>query len=135
MADYQIDYHWDVSQAIPVLWLVVSGKLLTDHRTISNMIDQAHAYAERHDEYNLIHLAYDIRATEGKLPLAMLMGRTRMCNKIKRVAIIGARSRLDEMAMLIMAAAKQLPYEFGFFSSQDHAIDFLYERDDQSALS
>lgn len=135
MADYQIEYRWDVSQAIPVLWLMVTGKLLTDHRAISTMIDQAHAYADRYDQYNPIHLAYDIRATEGKLPLAMLMGRTRVCSKVKRVAVIGARSRLDEMAMLIMAAAKQLPYEFGFFSSSDHAVEFLYARDDQSALS
>jgi hypothetical protein len=135
MADYQIDYRWDVSQTIPVLWLVVTGRLLTDHSAISSMIDQAHALAERHDEYNAVHLAYDLRATEGTLPLSMLMRRTRTSGKIKRVAIIGARSRLDEMAILISASAKQLPYEFGFFTSQEHAVDFLYARDDQSALS
>jgi hypothetical protein len=42
------------------------------------------------------------------------MCRSVLSDKVRRVVVIGARARRDEMSVLIMAAAKRLPYEIDF---------------------
>jgi hypothetical protein len=45
---------------------------------------------------------------------------------VKQVTIYGARSRTDEMAILIMSAAKRLPYEIVFAAfTPDHKPRFF----------
>jgi hypothetical protein len=126
MTDYQVDYHWDDTHSIPILTIAVSGRLLTDKRSIPAIIDQGHTYVEQNKECKAVYLIYDFSKTEGRFPLDALMRSTPYSHKIKEVAIIGAHARTDEMALLIMGAAKRIPYEYRFFHSFNAARDYFY---------
>lgn len=119
MADYQLNYTWDISHAVPLLIATISGRVLNDGQALGRIIDQTHAIAEQHTDYEEIFVAYDLNRTERRLPLHALMGRNRISSRVKCVYVIGAGSRKDEMAVLIMSAAKRLPYEVRFCGSLD----------------
>jgi hypothetical protein len=124
--DYQIAYRWDFSQARPALLAHVSGSLLADPATIPTIIDQTHTLINEQPHLTAVTLAYDLTRTEGRLPLAALMRRSVVSPAVKQVTIYGARSRTDEMAILIMSAAKRLPYEIVFAASTpDHKPQFF----------
>lgn len=112
--DYQVVYCWDHSQTPPVLLARVSGSLLADPGAIPAIIDQTHTLVNQQAFLEAVHLVYDITHTEGRLPLAALMRRSVISPAVKRVVVLGARSRTDEMAVLIMSAAKRLPYDIAF---------------------
>jgi len=134
MSNYYVEYCWDTSSSVPVLWIVVSGKLLDDPRALATIIDQAHLRANRDKDQTEVYLAYDFSATEGRLPLSYLMQWSHPCPKVKRVAMIGVRARIDEMAVLIMAAAKRVPYECRFFETREDARYFLSSHGLQDAV-
>lgn len=115
--DYFITYQWDTSHRPTVLLALVSGSLLADPATIPTIIDQTHTLINEQTNLDAIHLMYDLTRTEGRLPLAALMQRSVISPAVKHVTICGAHSRTDEMAVLIMSAAKRLPYEIAFTSS------------------
>jgi len=127
MADYQLEYRWNVASSVPVLSVVITGRVLNDPTAIPTIIDQTHAYIDRHPQYGAVYIAYDMTRTERKLPLPALMQRSAYSPRVKRVAIIGARARTDEMAVLIMGAAKGVPYPYGFFDTPEAAARFLYD--------
>ncbi|MBN1200649.1 MAG: hypothetical protein JXJ20_02215 [Anaerolineae bacterium] len=126
MPDYTVEFRWDISPTRAVLWITLQGNLLSDPQSIPTIIDQAHAYADRYEGHKPVCLAYDLSSTEQQLPLAALMRRTRISAKVKRVAIIGARARTDEMAVIIMANAKRIPFEFKFFKTREAAHNYLH---------
>jgi hypothetical protein len=132
MADYQLNYTWDASHAVPLLVATISGRLLNDRQALGQIIDQTHAVAEQHIDYEEIFVAYDLSQTERRLPLHALMGRSRISLRVKRVYVIGAGSRKDEMAVLIMSAAKRLPYEVRFCGSLDEVHKALSTLDARS---
>lgn len=119
MADYLVNYTWDASHAVPLLIATISGRLLTDLSAPARIIDQTHAVAEQHTECDALAVVYDLSRTERRLPLDALMKRTRVSARVKAVFVIGAGSRKDEMAALIMSAAKRLPYPIDFFPTLD----------------
>lgn len=127
MADYQLDYRWNMAGRVPVLSVVITGRLLNDPTAIPSIIDQTHAFIDRHPQYDAVYVAYDLTHTERKLPLPALMQRSAYSPKVKRVAVIGASARTDEMAVLIMGAAKGVPYPFGFFDTPEAAASFLHD--------
>ncbi len=126
MADYQIEYRWNLAGGVPVLSVVITGRLLDDPTAIPTIIDQTHAFIERHPQFTHVYIAYDLTHTERKLPLAALMRRSEYSAKVGRVAIIGAGARTDEMAVLIMGAAKRVPYTIAFFDTAEAAAPFLH---------
>jgi hypothetical protein len=128
MKNYQVHFRWDLSHAIPLLLVTVSGRLLSDPTALPAIIDQAHACAEDREEG--VYIVYDFRGTEGKLPLHALMRHTRTCRRVRQVAVVGARARSDEMAFLIMGAAKRVPYGHVFFKSPEEAIMHLRQEQD-----
>ncbi|HMM28728.1 MAG TPA: hypothetical protein PKD46_10625 [Aggregatilineaceae bacterium] len=119
MADYSVNYTWDASHAVPLLIATVSGRVLSDLTALPRIIDQAHAIAEQHTECEGLYVAYDFSRTERRLPLDALMKRTRISGRVRGVYVIGAGSRKDEMAALIMSAAKRLPYPVVFYPTLD----------------
>ncbi len=123
MSLYTTNTHWDMNHPVPVLHITVTGALTP--QGIPTLIHQAHTIVDQNEAYNTVYLAYDITGTSGKLPLKALMQVRRLSSKVKRVAIIGASSRSDEMAVLIMASARSIPYEFGFFHTPAEAAAFL----------
>ncbi|MBN1565391.1 MAG: hypothetical protein JXA10_16210 [Anaerolineae bacterium] len=125
MSTYHIDYHWDADYPIPVLHVIVTGELPNPLYSLPALINRAHAYVDQCDAYDAVYLAYDMTGTSGKLPLEALLRRGKPSPKVKRAAIIGANSRSDEMAVLIMASARHIPYEFSFFRSLMDAAEFL----------
>lgn len=125
MTSYQIEFQWDRDYAIPVLYIIVTGQSRNIGHSLPTLINRTHAYVEQCVACHAVHLVYDITGTPGTLPLNALMRRRPPSPKVKRAAIIGARSRADEMAVLIMAAAYNIPYEYGFFDSQVDALHFL----------
>lgn len=129
MADYLVNYTWDTSHAVPLLIVSVSGRLLTDPLAIARIIDQAHLLAEQHTESDELYLVYDLTRTERRLPLNSLMGRTRISPRVKGVYVIGIINRTDEMAVLIMSAAKRLPYTVEFYPSLDELHAHLNRQD------
>ena len=68
MADYQLNYTWDASHAVPLLVATISGRLLNDRQALGQIIDQTHAVAEQHIDYEEIFVAYDLSQTERRLP-------------------------------------------------------------------
>lgn len=126
MADYHVNYTWDASQPVPLLIATVSGRVLTDLSALPRIIDQAHALSEQHTECDALYLAYDLSRTERRLPLDALMQRTRVSPRVKAVFVIGVGSRKDEMAALIMSAAKRLPYPIDFFPTLDDLYAALH---------
>ncbi|NDJ76047.1 MAG: hypothetical protein GYB65_07290 [Chloroflexi bacterium] len=127
MADFQVEYRWDTSHAIPILFITVSGHILTDAGTIPGIIDKTHALVEKCG-WNTVYLVYDICQTEGRLPLNAMMSRSAFSSRVRRVIVVGAKARTDEMAVLIMGAAKQVPYDITFCDSLDNALSLLYGR-------
>ncbi len=119
MADYLVNYTWDASLAMPLLIVTVSGRLLTDLSALPRIIDQAHAVAEQHTECDALAIVYDFSRTERRLPLDALMKRTHVSARVKAVFVVGAGSRKDEMAALIMSAAKRVTYPVEFFPTLD----------------
>lgn len=129
MADYQVNYTWDTSHAVPLLIATISGWLLSDAQALGRIIDQTHAIAEQHTDYDEIYVAYDLSRTERRLSLQALMCRSRISQRVKTVYVIGAGSRKDEMAVLIMSAAKRVPYEVRFAQTLDDVHAALSEHD------
>lgn len=129
MVSYLVHYTWDESHAVPLLLATVSGQILYDGQAVGRIIDQTHAIAEQHAECDRLLLAYDLSATERRLPLADLMKRSRISPRVAGVYVIGLGSRKDEMATLIMSAAKRLPYPVGFFSTLDDLHGALSAQD------
>jgi hypothetical protein len=129
MTDYHVTYHWDTSYVTPVLFVTTTGKILSDPQTIPTIIDQTHALIEKQREHAALILVYDTIGTERRLPLESLMGRQVFSPKVKGVILIGARARTDEMAVLIMSAAKRLPYDIQFFDTRDEAEAYLRAQD------
>jgi len=129
MADYQVHYTWDATHAVPLLIATVSGRVLTEGQALGWIIDQTHALAEQHTEYDKIFIAYDLSRTERRLPLHGLMSRSRVSSRVKRVYVVGAGSRKDEMAVLIMGAAKRLSYPVDFFPTIDELQAALRAKD------
>lgn len=129
MADYQVNYTWDTTHAVPLLIVTISGRVLNDGQALGRIIDQTHAVAEQHTDYDEIFVAYDMSRTERRLPLHGLMGRSHISPRVKGVYVIGAGSRKDEMAVLIMSTAKRLPYEIHFCPSLDDVHAGLARRD------
>jgi hypothetical protein len=121
MPSYQVTYQWDMSHSVPVLLTTVSGNLLDNPDTIATIIDQTYAYIDQHGEYQTVHLVYDITDTERRLPLEALMRSQQYSLKVQQITLVGARSRKDEMAVLIMGAAKRLPYDFAFAHTLEEA--------------
>lgn len=126
MTDYQVDYCWDHSGPLAVLHVTLTGSLLSDPGAIPAIIDQAHALVDQSDALTAC-IAYDLTGMEGHLPLEALMRRGAPSPRVARVAIIGARTRPDEMAVLIMSAAKRVPYPVHFFATLADAAPFLTE--------
>jgi len=133
MADYELAYRWSLVSAAPVLYVRVLGSLLSDPNAIPAIIDRVHAYAEQ-SLYPRVRLAYDITRTERHLPLPALMRRAAPSPRVQRVAVVGAGARTDEMAVLIMSAAKGLDYPLRFFATLDEAAPFLHEQEAQTVL-
>lgn len=125
MSDYHIDYRWHRDHAIPVLHVTIAGALPTIGHSLPAIINRAHARIDQCADCHAVHLVYDISGTSGRLPLAALMRRDQPSRKVERAAIVGARTRADEMAVLIMAAACRLPYDFEFFDSPAAAAAYL----------
>ncbi len=125
MTDYRVEYRWNSAQPLPLLLVTVSGRLLADPRSLPQIIDQAHHVVDQHKDCEAVCLAYDLTRTEGRLPLHALMCRSVLSDKVRRVVVIGARARRDEMSVLIMAAAKRLPYEIDFFGTLEEAYPAL----------
>jgi len=115
--EYHITYHWDTSNPLTVLHARVSGSLLADPTAIPALIDQTHKLVDERPGAEGVTIVYDLTRTEGRLPLAALMRRSVISPAVRRVIICGARSRTDEMAVLIMSAAKRLPYDILFAAS------------------
>lgn len=130
MADYKVDYRWDTDHAVPILFVTVTGSILSDPATIPTVIDETHTRIEQRTDLDSVYLAYDVTGTERTLPLAALMGRTLFSSKVKRVVLIGVRARTDEMSVLIMGTAKQVPYEYRFAETLADAAPHLYDQDD-----
>ena len=124
MKTYTVEYHWDFRYQLPMLQVQLSGTLLNSQHTLPQMIDNVHAVIQRSD-HDAVYLLYDFSSTERRLPLASLMQRTRVSPKVKRVAIVGTRARVDEMSVLIMRSAKQIPYDYGFFNTIDESVLFF----------
>ena len=131
MADYQVNYTWDTSHAVPLLIATVSGRVLSDAHALGRILDQTHAIAEQHTDYDEIYLAYDLSRTERKLSLHGLMGRSYVSSRVTRAYVVGAGSRKDEMAVLIMSAAKRVSYEVVFCATLDEVHAALAEHDAQ----
>ena len=125
MRAYHIDYRWGVNHGVPVLTITVTGQLSDPTTNLPALINRAHTVVNRCDLCSAVYLVYDFTGTSGKLPLEALMRRGTPSPKVKRVAVIGADSRSDEMAVLIMASARHIPYEFGFFPTLTDAAAFL----------
>ncbi len=121
MIDYQADYHWELLDGTPVLFVTVTGHLLSNPRAIPAIIDRAHHLSNAHHEFDQVWIVYDFTRTEGRLPLQALMVDTELCSKICRISVIGLHSRADEMSILIMAAAKQASYPVDFFTTEQSA--------------
>jgi hypothetical protein len=115
--DYHITYHWDTSNPLTILHARVSGSLLADPAAIAALIDQTHTLVDERPGAAEVTIVYDLTHTEGRLPLAALMRRSVISPAVRRVIVCGARSRTDEMAVLIMSAAKRLPYDILFAAS------------------
>ncbi len=133
MADYELVYRWSLVSAEPVLYVRVVGSLLGEPNTIPTIIDRVHAYIEQ-SLYPHVHLAYDITRTERRLPLPALMRRSAPSRRVQRVAIVGAGARTDEMACLIMGAAKGLNYPLRFFDTLEEAAPFLHGHEAHAIL-
>jgi hypothetical protein len=125
---HTVDFRWHTLRSIPLLVVHVSGKILLDSRIIPAILDQSHVQVDHHSA-NSVYMLYDFTQTEGKLPLHALMQRTFASSKVKRVGVMGARTRADEMAMMIMATAKRLPYPIEFFRSVEDAERVFYAHD------
>lgn len=129
MADYQVHYTWDATHAVPLLIATITGRVLNEGQALGRIIDQTHAIVEQRTDYDELYIAYDLCRTERRLPLHGLMSRSRVSSRVTRVYVVGAGSRKDEMAVLIMSAAKRLPYEIRFCGSLDEVHAGLAQAD------
>jgi hypothetical protein len=122
MLSYHVTYRWDTVSGVPVLFVTLAGQLLADASTLADIIDQTHRYVDACDKYNAVHIIYDFTRTERRLPLHGLMQSGQVSRKVRGATVVGAQTRKDEMAVLIMAAAKQVPYDFAFTQTLDEAL-------------
>lgn len=126
MIDYQADYHWELIGERSVLFVTITGSLLSHSRAISTIIDRTHHLANGRSETDQVWIVYDFTRTEGRLPLQSLMVDTEPCSKIRRVSVIGLHNRADEMSILIMVAAKRMSYPVDFFATEQAArVDLI----------
>ncbi len=121
---YHFDYEWYLDSKIPILLVAAAGDLLSDDHALAQMIDQAH-YRAGQSEYPAVFIIYDLSLTEGKLSLFALMRRSQPSPNVCGVAFVGTRTRADEMAVLIQAAAKRISYSSWFFKTRREALFFL----------
>lgn len=124
MAELTAYHAWDLAFPIPVLVVTVAVARPGAGQTIPALLDDVRAAVDA-EQHAQVCVAYDLRAVDLRLPLEVLMQSTAPSPKVQRVAVIGTRSRIDEMAVLIMAAAKQFPYPIRFFRSYVQAVPFL----------
>ncbi|HEX3054029.1 MAG TPA: hypothetical protein VHP83_25470 [Aggregatilineaceae bacterium] len=118
---YHFDYEWYLDSKIPILLVTAVGDLLSDIQALAQMIDQAH-YRAGQSEYPAVFILYDLTQTEGKISLIALMHRSLPSPNVRGVAFVGTRTRADEMAVLIQAAAKRLNYTSWFFKTRREAL-------------
>lgn len=121
-------YAWDLAFSLPVLVVTVMPCHCEGGLKLPEVIDRVYAYVEQ-QTYPAVCIAYDLRSTDGRLPLNALMQSAAPSPKVQRVAVIGARARTDEMAVLIAAAAKQVTFPIRFFPSYAQAVPFLVGRE------
>lgn len=126
-AHYRTTYHWDSSYALPTLVVTVEDDFNWQPLAISAIIDEMHRVVDQ-ESPGRAFIMYDMRHASTQMPVRALMRREHWSKKVQGVLLVGAFRRPDEMAVLIAANAKCLPYPYLFFTEMEAAEQYLHQQ-------